>query len=144
MWLLIILWILILVFNAIYSFLPIESQNTPWIRFCAIGAATVILVYGIYQLIRGHQNRSFAYVASDGKILRSKNFPWQITKDYKEGKTIYMINERYGDASQLSINLDKPNSENQKYEIYNAMDGLGIKFSCHENEISNFLVKIKN
>lgn len=69
-----------------------------------------------------------------------KNFPWTITKTTHEGSIIYIINERQGDASQISIKLDKGNS---KYTVYNAIAGVAVKFSCLQEEIPNFRIEIK-
>ncbi|MCF7870054.1 MAG: hypothetical protein K9M01_02940 [Candidatus Omnitrophica bacterium] len=136
----------ILIFNAIYSFLSSNIQNKPQIRYCAIAAAIIILVYGVYQIIQKQQNKIYAHVSVEGKILKSKNFPWTITihnKD-KEGAIIYILDERYGDASLVSIKLDKPNAENKKYKTYNAIDGVGIKFFCGKKNLSSFWIYIKN
>lgn len=140
------IWVVILIFNAIYRFLPSPVQNKPLIRYLAIAAAIIILVYGIYQLIQEQQNKIYAHVTVEGKILKSKNFPWTITihNKEKEKEIIYILNERYGDASWISIKIDRPNSENKKYKIYNAIDGVGIKFTCDKKNLSNFWVYIKN
>lgn len=139
-----IIWITILIFNVIYSFLPSSVQNIPKIRYCAIAAAIIILIYGIYQIIQEEQSKIYAYVTVEGEILKSKNFPWSITIHNKEREIIYILDERYGDASWISVKLDKPNNENKKHKIYNAIDGVGIKFLCDKKYISNFWIHIKN
>ncbi|MDD5561752.1 MAG: hypothetical protein PHT50_06485 [Candidatus Omnitrophica bacterium] len=138
----IILWIVILIFNTIYSFLPSSLQGILWIRICAILAASIILIFGIKDAAQDYKNYRFAYIsAKDGKILQKKNFPWIVTKTKtSEGDIIYIINERYGDTSEISLTLDNPND---KYKIYNAIDGVGVKFSCADNEIPNFKIEIK-
>ena len=140
------IWVAILIFNAIYSFLPSSVQNKPQIRYCAIAAAIIILVYGIYQIIQEQQNKIYAHVTVEGEILKSKNFPWEITihNKEKEGEIIYILNKRYGDASWVSIRLDRSNTENKKYKIYNAIDGVGIKFFCDKKDLSDFWIYIKN
>jgi hypothetical protein len=133
--------ILILIYNAVYSFLPVALQGIWWIKTIAVISALVILIWGIKQAIQDYRNYRFAYVsAKDGEILKKKNFPWKVTKTLHEGKVIYIINERYGDASEISI---KPDKANTNYTVYNAIDGVGIKFSCPDNEISNFKIIIR-
>jgi len=145
MWLLIIsiiLWILIIIYNAVYRFLPSKIQGIPWVKTVVIISAIIILICGIKQAIQKYHNYRFAYIsAKDGNILKKKSFPWAISKTTHEGEIVYIINERYGDASEISIIPDKPND---KYSIYNAIDGIGIKFACADKEIPNFKIEIKN
>ena len=137
-----ILLILVLIYNTCYSFLPSNAQAVLWVKFIAIICALVILIWGIKQTFQDYRSYRFAYVsARDGKILKRKNFPWGITKTTtREGNIVYVINERYGDASEISVKPDKPSTS---YTIYNAMDGVGIKFGCQDEEISNFKIIIK-
>ena len=140
-WIFITLWILILAFNAVYSFLPTRLQDKTWIRISAIVAALVILVYGVYEVIKRQQDKVFAYVSSDGAIQRSKNFPWKISKSTtSEGEVAFIIADRFGDASELSIALQGADCP---YTKYIALDGLGIKFHCPENEIPPFMIEIR-
>jgi len=133
--------VLMLIYNAFYAFLPVSIQGVWWIKLIAILSAVIILLWGIKQMIQEYRNYRFAYIsARDGRILKKKNFPWKITKTIHEGNVVYIINERYGDASEVSIKIDKRNG---KYKIYNAMDGVGIKFTCPEKEITNFKIEIK-
>ena len=84
----------------------------------------------------------FAYVSKDGTILQSKNFPWKISKSKdKEDNVVYIINGRYGDSSAASVFPD--NSRNE-YIVYNAIDGVAVKFTCPEERISNFTIKLKH
>ncbi len=144
MWLLIIsiiIWILIIIYNAVYSFLPSNTQGITWVKTVAIISAIIILIYGIKQAIKEYGNYRFAYIsAKDGSILKKKSFPWTISKITHEGEIVYIIKGRYGDASEISIVPDKLND---KYLIYNSMDGVGIKFSCPDEEIPNFKIEIK-
>ena len=80
----------------------------------------------------------YADISKDGPILKGKNFPWKIIKTNDDGNIIYVISERYGDASDVSIVSERLS------EIYNGVDGIVIKFKCPEEEISNFRIKIKN
>ncbi|MBN2136396.1 MAG: hypothetical protein JW720_01175 [Sedimentisphaerales bacterium] len=82
-----------------------------------------------------------AYVSKDGTILDSSNFPWNISRSKtKEGSIVFVINERYGDSSVLSVHPD--NLENT-YITYRAIDGLAVKFTCPEETISNFTIRLK-
>lgn len=143
MWLLIklCLWALVLIFYSFYSFLPDKLQKINWIRFSAIISVSIILIFDIYKNTQEYQGQIYADVSKDGTLLKSKNFPWKITKTDTDGNIIYIINERYGDASNVSINPERPVDE---YTIYNAYAGVGIKFSCPEEKIPNFRIKIKN
>ena len=83
----------------------------------------------------------FAYVSKDGTILRSKNFPWTINKSKdNEGNVIYIIEGRHGDSSAVSVTSDDPKN---KYTLYKAIAGVAVKFTCPEDEISNFTIKVK-
>ena len=133
---------MILIYNAIYSILPGEIQNMRFVKIAAIVISIIILIGGITQEIGKYRKFRFAYVSSkDGSILNKKNFPWRITKTKTgEGDIVFIINERYGDASEIIVKPDKP----AKYTVYNAMDGVGIRFSSVEPEIPNFKVNIEN
>ncbi len=114
------------------------------IQAAIIGAFTLILVSCVGWYIfynSGETANIFAYVSKDGTILRSKNFPWKISKSKdKENNVIYIINGRYGDSSAASVFPD--NSINE-YIVYNAIDGVAVKFTCPEEKISNFTIKLK-
>ncbi len=81
----------------------------------------------------------FADVSKDGTILRSNEFPWKIkkTKD-RDGNILYTLVGRRGDATAISVVPDYP-----KYTVYQSYDGMVIKFTCSEEEISNFTIKVK-
>ncbi len=132
---------LVLIFHSVYSFLPDKLQKINWIRFSAIISVSIILIFDIYKNTQEYQGQIYADISKDGTILKGKNFPWKITKTKDDGNIIYVISERYGDASDVSITLGK---QCNKYEIFNGGDGIGIKFTCPEEEISNFRIKIKN
>lgn len=143
MWLLITLCLRtsVLIFHGVYRFLPDKLQKINWIKFSAIVSVSIILIFDIYKNTQEYQGQIYADISKDGTILKGKNFPWKITKIDRDGNIIYIINERYGDASNVSINPERPVGE---YTIYNAIDGVGIKFSCPEEKIPNFRIKIKN
>lgn len=136
-----VIWIIILLYNGLYSFLPSSIQNIKWVKILAIFSACIILIIGVRQAFQDYQNYRFADIsAKDGAILKSKSFPWKVTKTTtREGNTVFIINERYGDASEISIKLSRPTD---KFLIYNSIDGVGIKFLCPEDEIPDFKIII--
>ena len=81
----------------------------------------------------------FADVSKDGTILRSNNFPWEIkkTKD-RDGNILYTLVDRRGDPTAISVVPDNP-----KYTVYQSYDGMVIKFTCAEEKISDFTIKVK-
>lgn len=83
----------------------------------------------------------FAYVSKDGTILRSNNFPWEIKKSKnKDGNILYTIVDRKGDPTAITVVPD--NSINQ-YFVHDSWDGLVIEFTCAEEKISDFTIKLK-
>ena len=136
-----ILGVLILIYNVVYSFLPSNIQGIRWVRVLAIAVAIIILIAGIIQEIKKFHNLRFAYVSSkDGIILKKKNFPWDVKKLERDKKAVYIIYDRYGDASEITIKPDKP----VKYNVDMTMTGVGIEFLCPETDIPNFTIKISN
>ena len=140
MWLLITLCLrtLVLIFHNVYSFLPDKLQKINWIKYFAIVSVSIILIFDIYKNTQEYQGQIYADISKDGTILKGKNFPWKIIKTEDDGNIIYVISERYGDASDVSIVSERLS------EIYNGGDGIVIKFKCTEEEISNFRIKIKD
>jgi hypothetical protein len=81
----------------------------------------------------------FADVSKEGVVLRSNNFPWEIRKSNDQvGNILYTIVDRRGDATAVLVIPDNP-----KYTVYQSYDGMVIKFTCSEKEISNFTIKLK-
>jgi len=140
MWLLFVLWVIVLVYNSVYSFLPAGAQAIGWVKGVAIGGTTIILIVGVREAVQKYRNYSFAYVsAKDGRILSKKNFRWKLTKSTHEGNVVFIIEERYSDASEVSV---KPDTRMDGYQVYNAIDGIGIKFTCPADEIPNFKIEL--
>ncbi len=114
------------------------------IQAAIISAFTLILVSCVGWYIfynSGETTNIFAYVSKDGTILRSKNFPWNITKTkHRNGNILYTIVDRRGDPTAISVVPD--NSINQ-YFVRDSWDGLVIEFTCVEEKISNFTIKLK-
>ncbi len=136
------LWIIILAYNALYSFLPANLQGVLWVKIFAIIAAIIILIIGVKQSIQEFRDYRFAYVsAKDGSIIKSKNFKWKIYKstDQNTGNIIFIIDGRHGDASDIIMSPDRQ----VEFEIYNAIAGVGIRFKCPENQIPDFKIEIK-
>ena len=141
-WVFIILWILILVYNEAFGFFPESYQNILWVKILKVLSVLIILFAGIYTVIKTENSKVYAQVSSkDGSIIKSKNFSWKISKttSSSSGNVVFIINERYGDASDVNIKPDL----SVKYKIYNAMDGVGIEFFCPEKEIPDFKLVIK-
>jgi hypothetical protein len=81
----------------------------------------------------------FADVSKDGNIIRSNNFPWEIRKSNdSDGNILYTIVDRRGDSTAVSVVPDNP-----KYTVYQSIGGMVIKFTCPEEKISNFTIKLK-
>jgi len=81
----------------------------------------------------------FADVSKKGVVLRSNNFPWEIRKSNdQDGNILYTIVDRRGDATAVSVVPDNP-----KYTVYQSYHGMVIKFTCSEEEILNFTIKLK-
>jgi hypothetical protein len=114
------------------------------IQAALIGAGVLLLVsiVGWYRSYNsGETTNIFAYVSKDGTILRSKNFPWKITKTkYRNGNILYTIVDRRGDPTAISVFPD--NSINE-YFVRDSWDGLVIEFTCAEEKISDFTIKVK-
>jgi len=81
----------------------------------------------------------FADVSKDGTILRSNEFPWEIRKSKdRDGNILYTIVDRRGDPTAVSVVPGNP-----KYTVYQSYKGMVIKFTCAEEKISNFTIKLK-
>jgi len=81
----------------------------------------------------------FADVSKDGSILRSNKFPWKIQKSIdQDGNILYTIVDRRGDATAISVVPDNP-----KYTVYQSYGGMVIKYTCAEEKISDFTIKVK-
>ena len=138
MWLWLIIWIAILVFNTVHSFLPNKLQVKKWIRITAMIIASLILIRGIIQEIAAVKNRSYAYISADAEIIEKRNFPWKVSKTIADDLPIYIIEERYGDTTDVRIEPDRY----VKFEIYNAIDGVAIKFYCKYKDVPSFGIRI--
>jgi hypothetical protein len=138
MWLWLVIWIVILVFNTVHSFLPNKLQGKKWIRITAMIIASLILIRGVIQEIATVKNRSYAYISADAEIIERKNFSWKVSKTSADNLPIYIIEELYGDATKIKIEPDR----HVKFKIYNAIDGVAIKFYCQYNQVPSFWIRI--
>ena len=140
MWIWILLLVIISIYNTIYGFLPDSLSNKVWIRSIGVFAASVLLIYGILQMIASYKNSSSAYISPGCQIIKSRNFPWKIVKntDSNGNFPVYIIESRYGDSSEVKIKPDRRVST----EVYNSAGGIGIKFFCKPDEVPNFKIKI--
>ena len=87
-----ILWIIILLFNAFYRFLPQAIQRNKWIKTLAVIIAIIISIYGTKQAIHEYRNYRFAYVcARDGKILKNEEFHLGISPKLLHMKVMLFI-----------------------------------------------------
>ena len=124
-WLWLIFIVFISLYNLAYGFLPENWRNIIWIRFGWVIVATLSALVSISQTVKENLNYSYASVSQEGSILKSKNFPWKINKTKLDGGTVYIIEEYHGDS--LTVNV-KGNNKAASAEIYNAIDGVGIRF----------------
>ena len=139
MWIWILLLVTIPIYNTIYGFLPDSLKDKLWIKSIGMLAAVVLLFYGIAQTIGSYRNSSSAYISSEGEIIKKRNFPWRIkiTTD-SDDFPVFVIEERYGDSSAIRVKPDHPS----RYEVYNAIDGVGIRFFCKSDEVPKFKILI--
>ena len=140
MWFWLIIWVAILAFNTVHSFLPNKLQGKKWIRIAAMIVATLILLRGVVQEVGGVQNRSYAYVTPDGHITKSNNFPWKITHAERSEDDVYFIFDNRGDGTDVTVIPDNPIYEPN---VYGAVDGVCIKFNCDPLKVPGFKIVVK-
>jgi len=138
-WIWIFLLALISVYNTVYGFLPDKWQKKRWIKGCGIVAASVILVYGLVEMISTYTNASYAYVSPDGTITKSHNFAWKIVTSTTDGFPIYTIDQRYGDSSDIEV---IPEGK-VPVETYLTIHGVAVKFLCHKEAVPRFKIRIR-
>ncbi len=123
-----------------------KLKRRPFLLCCCVLVICIIVTYPLWQPLVNKTDRSpttssniFADVSKDGAILRSNKFPWKIkkTKD-RDGNILYTLVDRRGDSTAISVVPDNP-----KYTVYQSYDGMVIKFTCAEEEISNFTIELK-
>lgn len=137
---LIAIWIVILIGNALYSFLPPEVQRLIWVRTLAILVAVTILLYSSYELINKYRSRIVASVSGEGEVLESKNFPWDIVKIQNNDAVMFLVKEWYIDASQVSV---ESRDKLIKPVVRSGLDGLVIEFREPIAKVSAFEISFK-
>lgn len=140
MWLRLTIWILILVFNTVHSFLPNRLQANKWIRIVAMVVASFILLRYAYQEIDTVRTRSYAYVSSDGQIIKSNNFSWKITHVVPSEESIYYIIDKRGDGSEVTVTPDGFTCEPN---VRGVEAGVCIQFDCVPSKASGFRIDVK-
>lgn len=118
----------------------------PILLICCLSLIVIIATYPLWHpFIKKTDNGStastniFADVSKDGTILRSNNFSWKIQKSIdQDGNILYTIVDRRGDATAISVVPDNP-----KYTVYQSYGGMVIKYTCAEEKISDFTIKVK-
>ena len=124
-WLWIIFLSIISIYNTVYGFLPKTLQDRRSIKFIGIAVASILVLYGIYQMTTSYLSHSYAIVSESGKLEKSRNFPWSVTKESDKGEIVYIINECRIDVSLIDVTpIDKAAS----IEKYMAIHGAAIKF----------------
>jgi hypothetical protein len=140
MWCWLVIWIAILVFNTVHSFLPNKLQRNKWIRITAMIIATLILIKCVFQEVTAVQNRSYAYVTPDGQITKSNNFPWKITHAERSENDVYFILDNRSDGTDVSVIPDNPTYEPN---VYGVVAGVCIKFNCEPSKVPGFKIVVK-
>ncbi len=140
MWCWLIILILILAFHTFYRFLPNKLQGRKWIRYTAIIIAIVMFSKSVLQEVAHMRNRSLAYVSPEAMIIESRNFPWKISRSTASDDKlpVYIIEERYADASEVKV---KPHRR-VDFKVYNAIDGVAVKFFCDSEDVPSFEIEI--
>lgn len=140
MWFWLLVWIVVLLFNTVHSFLPGKLQGKKWIRITAMIVASLILVRGVVQEVAAVRSRSYAYVNPDGQITRSRNFPWKITHAERSENDTYFIFDKRGDGTDVTVVPDNPIYEPN---VYGAIDGVCIKFDCPPSQVPSFKIVVR-
>lgn len=139
MWLWLVIWIAILLFNTVHSFLPNKLQAKKWIRIAAMIVASVILIRCAVQEVAAVKNRSYAYVTPDGQITKSNNFPWKITHVEHSENDVYFIFDKRSDGTDVTVISDNPTYEPN---VYGATAGVCIRFDCPPSEVPGFKIVV--
>ncbi|MBN1997308.1 hypothetical protein JW935_07140 [candidate division KSB1 bacterium] len=139
MWIWIILLILISAYNAFFSFLPDSIKAKKTIKVISIIVACFTFCYGIVQAVSQYNKTSYAYVTSEGEILKERNFSWEITKDSSEKENaVFIIEDLYTSSNRIKIKPD----QKSKVDIYNCIAGVCLKFHSDPARVPNFKVRI--
>jgi hypothetical protein len=124
MWMLyIILFGLLYLFNAVFSFLPSAITKKRTIKLFGITVALVLVGQFLYTEITDYKNYSYAHISADGQIIESRNFNYSVKKIYSGNLPQYIIVGKHN-LDNLTINTNKAVSP----ELSVMQDGVLIKF----------------
>ncbi len=134
-WLLI--WLLILIFNTVHSFLPTKLQGKKWIRVTAMIIATTILLRSGWQDISSYQSRTYLHITPDGKIDSQNNFPWDVSITSTPKGPAYLVSHR-GDGSEIEVTSDDPAL---KPNVWGGYSGIFIDFNCPSEKMPGITIR---
>jgi len=105
--------------------LPGEYKIKAKVRNSGIIVAVILLLFNVGERISDYTNYSYARVNKEGRILKSKNWHYHISK-YKnpnEEGPLYIIDEKFGydDLNVISKKGTTP-------KLSQRSDGVGIQF----------------
>lgn len=124
MWLLyIVLFGLLYLFNAVFSFLPSEITKKRTIKLLGITVALILVGQFLYTEITNYKNYSYAQISADGQIIESRNFNYGVKRIYVGNLPQYIIVGK-NNLDNLTIYSNKAVSP----ELSIMQDGVLIKF----------------
>lgn len=141
MWIWIVLLVSISIYNTTYGFLPDSLKAKLWIKAFGMVAATVLVLFGVSQIITSYRESSSAYISSDGEIINSRNFTWKIDKtishDADGDSTQYRIDGMFRECSKVKVTPDK----RVRTKVYNGTSGVVVEFFCVPEEVPSFKIR---
>jgi len=115
---------LLLLISSIYAFLPTKyTLKFPRLKVITLISAILLAIWIIGEEIVTYHNYSYAIVAEDGNISKSRNFEYSIKKITYEGNPAYIIENKW-DKDNLYIKSDKATT----VEKVSSIDGIRIIF----------------
>jgi len=139
MWLWLLLLIIISAYNAFYGFLPESVKAKRLVKVISITFACLTFCYGIAQIVINYNESSYAYVSGDGKILRERNFHWNIQKDMsEENSSIFIIEDFYTDSNRIKVKAD----QRIKVDVSTCFAGTCLKIFYESAVTPNFEIHI--
>lgn len=94
-------------------------------RIIYIVALVFLSGYSVVQAVDENKNLRFVTVDRNGTIEKQKNFDYKVVKSADKNAVIFVMEEFYVNARDVEIKTDP---KELQVEVYNAMDGVGIKF----------------
>jgi hypothetical protein len=124
MWLLyVILFGLLYLFNAVFSFLPSEITKKRTIKIIGIIVALVLVCQFFYTEITNYKNYSYAQISEEAEIIESRNFNYDVKKINVRNVPQYIIVGKHN-LDNLTVNSNKAVSP----ELSITQEGVLIKF----------------